>query len=72
LLLGGCHFRGRFVCRLFERFKQCFGLGHQFGAQLICAPALPAFQLCGLGQCLLRLDFKLMVQGACMGFQSYF
>ena len=41
----------------FRALQKAFGLGHQFLAELICAPALPALQLAGCRQCALGAGF---------------
>ena len=41
--------------------EQAFGIGHQFFAQLIGAPALPAFEFAGCYQRRMGLRFKLIV-----------
>jgi hypothetical protein len=54
----GLALNDRLVHRL---FKQPFGLGHQLLAQLVGAPALPAFQFAGSGQRRVGLAVQLVI-----------
>ena len=57
----------QFLARL--ALQQPFGLGHQFFAQLIGTPALPALQLAGCGQRSVNLALQLVANRAAKLFQ---